>query len=101
MYKSIGYVTIIFVIYGFTAYFSLYLLNSDIPKWIERTVVVLAIPIQLLCLPWIDMLSYLGLTEGEWIKAPSLKGFILLMSFYALVLYALLWLGITIWRRVQ
>jgi hypothetical protein len=80
-----------FVAYSLGAYLSLYLLNRVIPAWAENLIVTIALPLQLLFAPWMEVLRNAGLTEGEWIRAPSLGGFLLVIAVYALVLYLLIW----------
>lgn len=79
-----------FVAYSLGAYASLYLLNRVIPAWAENLIVTIALPLQLLFAPWMELLRNAGLTEGEWIRTPSLGGFLLVIAVYALLLYTLI-----------
>ena len=86
--------------YFLGAYGLLYLINFDLPRWLENTLVIIATPLQLLCLPWIDLLSQWGLTEGQWVQAPSLPGLILVMVFYALLVGILAGFVIRLYKRI-
>ena len=90
----------VFVGYGVAAYCLLYLLNRDTPIVLENAIVMLAFPLQLLVAPWMDLLHGLGLTEGEWVKVPSIGGFVFVILFYALVLYVILWLIVMFLRNL-
>jgi len=99
--KTTYWIVITYVGYSLGAYALLFLLNKEIPVWVESLIVILALPLQLLFTPWIELLHSIGLTEGEWIKAPTLSGFLLVTAIHAVVLYALLWAIVSIIRRWQ
>jgi hypothetical protein len=89
-HKITAWIVGIFVAYSLGAYASLYLLNRVIPAWAENLIVTIALPLQLLFTPWMELLRNAGLTEGEWIRTPTVGGFLLIIAVYALALYALI-----------
>lgn len=87
----------VLLLYFAGAYSALFLLNLDPPRWLELCVVALAMPMQLLMLPWLGVLRAWGWVEGEWIQQPSLLG----MIFLAVVYSVALWLLITGIQRIR
>ncbi len=89
MHRPIRLSAIVFVLYALLAYGAMHLINYNPPRGVESLLVAFAMPLNLLTLPWISPLSTLGLTEGEWIRFPTHLGMLIVITFYALVLYLL------------
>ena len=85
------------LLYFAGAYSALYILNLHPPRWLEVCIVTLAMPMQVLMLPWLDVLRSWGWVEGEWIQQPSPAGMIFLATVYS----AVVWLIITAIRRIR
>ncbi|MCK5581759.1 MAG: hypothetical protein KAJ18_10870 [Candidatus Omnitrophica bacterium] len=81
------WITAGFVAYAVLVYALIFLISLTIPGWMESVIGVLAIPVFWLIAPWMDLLRRMGLTEGEWIVAPSFAGYMLVVIVYAALLY--------------
>ena len=80
----------LFSFYCLSAYLIQYALNLSLPPILESVIVWYAVPLYGLSLPWIGLLKDIGLTEGEWIRAPSFAGILILTGGYTLALYVVL-----------
>lgn len=83
-------ICIVFAVYCISSYLSIYALNLEIPRVLENAIVLYALPLQAISMPWIGLLQNIGLTEGQWVRAPSFAGVLLLTFGYTFLLYIVL-----------
>jgi hypothetical protein len=80
-------ICIVFAFYCISAYLVLFALNLQLPRVLENVIVWYALPLQAISMPWMGLLQSIGLTEGEWLRAPSFAGVLLLTFGYTFLLY--------------
>jgi hypothetical protein len=68
------------------------LLEFSVPAWLEQIISLVAAPGIILLTIWNPVLKRLGMVSGEWVVVPSIGGFLVLVSGYAIIAYALTWL---------
>ena len=78
----------LYVFAWFLAYFllvplALWSINLGLPHALEVAVSVFIAPAAFAAQPFLPLLKTLGLTTGEWIRLPSLMGWIILSLIYA------------------
>jgi len=89
MPKPVFLIVSSFIVYSLSAYGLLHCLNFDLPRWLESTIVIIASPLQCLFLPWINLLSDWGLTQGQWVRTPDFLGVIMVVFIYSLLIAVL------------
>lgn len=80
----------LFAFYCISAYLALFALNLQLPRVLENAIVWYALPLQAISIPWMGLLQDIGLTEGEWVRAPSPAGVLLITGSYTILLYGVL-----------
>ena len=90
---------VIFFLYGLTIYFSQLVLSIYSPSAsFEILISWAAAPLQILVFPWLDLLETMNMTEGDWIKAPTFLGLIIVLTGYSVLVLAFTRLVKVTWR---
>jgi hypothetical protein len=63
-------------------------INTGLPMWLERSLLVVGAPGILLMTLWTPLLRKIGLSQGEWIVGPSPIAYALLALLHTLLIYA-------------
>ena len=76
-------VFLILIVYFILAPLAIWSINLEVPPAVETGLSIFAAPAAFAALPWIPVLQPLGLTEGEWIRLPTLLGWVFVSLFYS------------------
>lgn len=73
--------------------------NLGLPPWLESFLSVVVAPAAFAILLVTPVLRGMGLTGGEWYVLPTLPGFILVVTFYALIVWEIGWMAKRLFGR--